>query len=113
MTNRRQVSISFTPPFRKAFKQLAKKYPHISDDLKSLTDQLEQGETPGDQIPGAGYTVYKARVQNTDTRHGTCGGYRVLYYIQIPRNGFSGLYSFEGGNGSPSHRSDSTYCQRN
>lgn len=82
MTNKPSVRVEFAPEFLKVLKRLRKKYPHITDDLKGLIDRLEQGETPGDQIQGAGYTVYKARVRNRDTRKGKSGGYRVIYYIR-------------------------------
>ncbi len=47
-----------------------------------MLDRLEQGETPGDQLQGIGYTVYKVRVKNSDAQRGKSGGYRVIYYVQ-------------------------------
>jgi len=38
--------------------------------------------TPGDRVQGAGYTVHKVRLPNSDAQRGTSGGYRVIYYIQ-------------------------------
>jgi mRNA-degrading endonuclease RelE of RelBE toxin-antitoxin system len=82
MTNKPQVDVQLGDTFIKNLKQLRKKYPHAPEDAQSLIKQLETGETPGDQIPGVGYTVYKARVSNTDTGHGKRGGYRIIYYVK-------------------------------
>jgi hypothetical protein len=70
MRNRPPVSLAYAASFSRAVKRLSKKYPHIVDDLKSVTHQLEQGETPGDQMQGTGYAVYKVRVPNTDAQRG-------------------------------------------
>jgi mRNA-degrading endonuclease RelE of RelBE toxin-antitoxin system len=43
---------------------------------------LQQGETPGDQIPGTQYTVFKVRIKNSDIAKGKSGGYRVIYYVK-------------------------------
>jgi mRNA-degrading endonuclease RelE of RelBE toxin-antitoxin system len=43
--------------------------------------ELEEGQTPGDQIVGTGYTIFKARVQNSDIRKGKRSGYRLIYYL--------------------------------
>ena len=51
-------------------------------DLNPLLDQLQQGETPGDRIPGLAYRVYKVRVRNSDAQRGKRGGYRVVYYLE-------------------------------
>lgn len=83
MTNEPVIKIQFAPSFRKAVKQLRKKYPHIRDDLDPLITQLTSGETPGDQIQSTGYTVYKVRIPNSDARRGKSGGYRVIYYIPM------------------------------
>ncbi len=47
-----------------------------------MIEQLEQGELPGDQIPGVGYAVFKLRVRNSDTQKGKSGGYRLIYYVK-------------------------------
>lgn len=84
MTNEPSVRIDYAPEFQKNLKQLHKKYPHIRDDLQPLIDRLENGETPGEQVPGSSYTVYKVRVRSSDQSKGKRGGYRVLYYIRTP-----------------------------
>ena len=82
MTNKPRIAVQLADTFIKNLKQLRKKYPHAPQDAQGLIDRLALGETPGDQIPGVGYTVYKARVTNTDTGHGKRGGYRIIYYIR-------------------------------
>ena len=82
MTNEQPVQVSFAPAFQKDVKRLRKRYPRIQQDIQPLIDQLEAGETPGDQVQGTGYTVYKVRLPNRDAQRGKSGGYRVIYYIQ-------------------------------
>lgn len=88
MTTRPPVEIIFLPYFLKALKHLKKKYPGILSDLKTLTNRLEQAETPGDQIQGTKYTTYKVRLQNTDAKRGKSGGFRVIYYIKTSKRVF-------------------------
>ncbi len=62
-----------------------KKYLHIRQDIKAITDELEAGNLVGMEIPNlklevSGHT-YKVRSANTDTRAGQSNGYRVIYYV--------------------------------
>ncbi len=43
---------------------------------------MSDGEIIGDRLKGFDYYVYKVRVKNSDTRKGTSGGYRVIYYVK-------------------------------
>ena len=82
MTNDEQPSrelLQYTPEFKRNLRQLAKKYRNIKTDLQPLLDTLEQGQTPGDQIPNAQYEVFKVRLSNSDSGKGKSGGYRVIY----------------------------------
>jgi mRNA-degrading endonuclease RelE of RelBE toxin-antitoxin system len=76
------VEVVPSPWFSKRIKTLRKRYPHIAQDTRPLIEQLQRGETPGEQIQAKDYTVYKARVSNRDAQRGKSGGYRVVYYIQ-------------------------------
>jgi len=49
---------------------LAKKYRSIRSDIQPIIDRLENGDLPGDQIPGVSLAVFKVRIQNTDIRKG-------------------------------------------
>jgi mRNA-degrading endonuclease RelE of RelBE toxin-antitoxin system len=84
MTNE-PVRVVATPHFSHSFKRLRKKYRRIEHDLRSLLVQLEQGETPGDQVQGVRFTVYKARIANSDAQRGKSGGYRVIYYLKTAK----------------------------
>ncbi|MBZ0289562.1 MAG: type II toxin-antitoxin system RelE/ParE family toxin [Anaerolineae bacterium] len=79
-----KVEVRALSRFQRDVKHLAKKYRHLRNDLDAFVERLRQGETPGDQIPRIGYTVYKARVTNTDAQRGKQGGYRVIYYVKMP-----------------------------
>ena len=72
-------AVFFTPEFKRNLRQLAKKYRRIKTDLQPLLDELGQRQTPGDQIPGVKYEVFKVRVRNSDSGKGKRGGYRVIY----------------------------------
>ncbi|BAU10455.1 hypothetical protein LEP3755_09390 [Leptolyngbya sp. NIES-3755] len=78
------VAVVVTSSFKRELKDLKKRYPSIRVDLEPTIKQLEAGETPGDQISGTGYTVYKVRISNRDAKRGKSGGYRVIYYICTP-----------------------------
>jgi len=62
-----------------------KKYTHIKEDIKRVTDELEKGNLVGDEIPNiqvsTGEHTYKVRTANTDTHVGTSNGYRIIYYV--------------------------------
>jgi mRNA-degrading endonuclease RelE of RelBE toxin-antitoxin system len=75
------VQVLFGDEFQRRLKILKKRYRQIRLDLQPLIDQLKAGETPGDQIVGTGYTVFKVRVKNSDNRKGKSGGYRVIYQL--------------------------------
>ena len=73
------VEVLFTAEFKRNLRQLAKKYRQIKRDVQPLLDELTQGQMPGDPIPGVRYSVFKARVKNSDSRKGKSGGYRIIY----------------------------------
>jgi mRNA-degrading endonuclease RelE of RelBE toxin-antitoxin system len=73
------IEVLFTPEFKRNLRQLAKKYRQIKTDVQPLLDALTHGQTPGDQIPGVPYTVFKVRAKNSDSRKGKSGGYRLIY----------------------------------
>ncbi|MGH8529150.1 MAG: type II toxin-antitoxin system RelE/ParE family toxin [Nevskiales bacterium] len=76
------IRVVFSAEFKSALHRLSKKYRHIRSDIQPILDQLAAGETPGDQVPGIGATVYKVRAANQDAQVGKSGGYRVIYYLQ-------------------------------
>lgn len=76
------MRLLYSTAFKHQLRDLAKRYRNIRSDLKSVLEQLAAGETPGDQVPKIGYTVYKVRAANRDARRGKSGGYRILYYLQ-------------------------------
>jgi mRNA-degrading endonuclease RelE of RelBE toxin-antitoxin system len=80
--NNPSVQVDLSTRFLKDSKRLEKKYRHLADDVERLIEQLENGETPGDQIPGVGYTAYKVRLKSSDLTKGKAGGFRVIYYIK-------------------------------
>lgn len=90
----RKVELGFSQNFRNQVERLRRKYPHIAADLGPLFQQIRNGETPGDKIPGVGFSVYKARAANSDANRGKSGGYRVIYYLRTAnRTYIIGVYT--------------------
>ena len=77
-----EIQIVFTPEFKRNVRRLSRKYRHIKSDLQPFIEQLEQGQTPGDQIQRTTYTVFKVRIKNSDLQRGKSGGYRMIYYLK-------------------------------
>lgn len=80
------VQVEFTPETKRNLKALAKKYRHIRSDVQPVIDQLMAGEVIGDQVPGTRYTVFKARVRNSNIQKGKRSGYRIVYNLKTPTN---------------------------
>lgn len=80
--NDRDIRLVFAERFLRNAKRLQKKYRHIQDAIRELTEQLKRGETPGERIQGIAYVVFKVRIRNTDAGKGKRGGYRVIYYVK-------------------------------
>ena len=76
------ATVELARSFIRRLKELTKKYPCVTQQVQTLIAELESGATPGDQIPGTGYTAYKARLPNPDAGKGKSGGYRFIYYIR-------------------------------
>jgi mRNA-degrading endonuclease RelE of RelBE toxin-antitoxin system len=75
--------VEFAEPFIKKLKNLAKKYLSATDQVDKLITELENGERPGDKVPGVGYDVYKVRLPNPSASKGKSGGFRVIYYLRL------------------------------
>ena len=76
------TEIDYTSEFKRNLRQLSRRYRSIRRDIDPVIEQLSAGETPGDQIGGVGYSVFKLRVKNSDNNKGKSGGYRVIYYLK-------------------------------
>jgi mRNA-degrading endonuclease RelE of RelBE toxin-antitoxin system len=63
------IEIDLSPRFTRDLRDLAKHYRKIRSDLKPLTDQLLQGETPGDRIQGVKSIVFKVRLTLNSSRN--------------------------------------------
>lgn len=78
------IQVFIADAFKREARHLKKRYRNIEADLQPLIEQLQNGDLPGDRIPGfADYVVYKVRVKNSDIRKGKSGGYRVIYQSLI------------------------------
>lgn len=78
--------VEYTSEFKRNLRALARKYRHIRSDVQPFIDQIKSGQTIGNQVKGLGYTIYKARVKNSDIQKGKSAGYRVIYWIRTPKN---------------------------
>ncbi|MEH1864185.1 MAG: type II toxin-antitoxin system RelE/ParE family toxin [Nostoc sp.] len=82
MVDQPLIQVQASPTFKRNIRALAKKYRSIRNDIQPVIEQLQQGELPGDQIPGVGYAIFKLRVRNSDAQKGKSGGYRLIYYVK-------------------------------
>lgn len=76
------MNVEYGRSFKRQLKRLARRYRRIKSDLEPILEALNAGETPGDQMTGHGYTLYKVRAANSDSQRGKSGGYRVVYYLK-------------------------------
>ena len=64
-----------------------KKFLKIHADIKTVTDELEQGNLVGDKLDNLhlpeNTSVYKVRIANSSTNVGKSHGFRLLYYVAI------------------------------
>ena len=89
------LPVVYTPEFKRNLRQFAKKYRHIREDIAAIIDQLAAGGTPGDQITGVGYEVYKVRGPNSDARKSKSGGYRVIYHVKPTAPAIRGIIAVQ------------------
>ncbi len=75
-------NLFFSDRFKKDIRKLGKRYRSIRLDLQPLIEQLEAGESPGDQISDTDHVIFKVRVKNSSIQKGKSGGYRVIYYVK-------------------------------
>ena len=73
--------VETAPTFERDLKRLARRYPHIRQDLEPIIEALIAGDTLGDRLKGVQAIVYKVRLANRDAHRGKSGGYRILYYL--------------------------------
>jgi mRNA-degrading endonuclease RelE of RelBE toxin-antitoxin system len=76
------IEVIALPTFTRNIRDLKKRYRRILKDVQPVIEQLENGDTPGDQITGIGYPVFKVRIRNSDVQRGKSGGYRMIYYLK-------------------------------
>ena len=66
--------------FAKDLKQLRKKFPSITADLRELQTQLYENPTLGEPL---GQNRYKIRLRITSKGKGKSGGGRVITYVRL------------------------------
>lgn len=78
------TEVLMTLPFKRRYKDLAKRYRKIQNDIQPIVEALEAGEVLGDRIAGTDFVVFKVRSGNSDIPTGKSGGYRLIYQIVSP-----------------------------
>ena len=76
------MNVEYSEAFKRQLKRLSRRYRQLKKDIKPIVDALIADETPGDQITGSIYTLYKVRAINSDSKRGKSGGYRIIYYLK-------------------------------
>ncbi len=64
--------------FKKDVKKLYKKNKKLAIDLKTLNDSLKENPKAGIELSNS---LYKIRLENSSSKVGKSGGFRVIYYF--------------------------------
>ena len=75
------AKVIHTKRFQSRLKRLARRFPSALAEVDALTEELMQGERPGDLYKGLGRVVYRVRRANPSDRRGKSGGFRITYYV--------------------------------
>ena len=86
-----------------------KKFLKINADVKTVTDELEQGNLVGDRLEGLdvpeNIAVYKVRIANSSANVGKSHGFRLIYYVVIDEKIYLvSIYSKKDDNRVPSDK---------
>jgi mRNA-degrading endonuclease RelE of RelBE toxin-antitoxin system len=74
--------VLFTFEFKRNLRYLAKAYRSIKSDIEPIIKRIENGELPGNKVPGIHLNIFKVRVKNSDIQKGKSSGYRCIYYFK-------------------------------
>ena len=72
--------IQSLPTFDRQVKRLAKKYPSLKTDLRSLFDSFQEEPAQGSAL---GKGCYKVRMAITSKKQGKSGGARVITFVKV------------------------------
>ncbi len=72
--------IQSLPTFDRQAKRLAKKYPSLKTDLRTLFDSLQEEPTQGAAL---GKSCYKVRLAIASKKQGKSGGARVITFVKV------------------------------
>lgn len=67
--------------FEREVRQLKRRFPLVSEQVKGLVSQLRDGDLPGDRVPEMFMRTYKVRLPNPSARRGKSGGFRMYYAV--------------------------------
>ena len=84
LTPTKMTGVSFTLPFKRRLKSLAKRYRQIQKNIQPILEELQKGNSIGDQIIGTSITAFKVRAKNSDIPTGKSGEYRMIYQVHSP-----------------------------
>ena len=77
------MNLDFVPAFKRQLKRLAKKYPSVVNDLRTLAEKVQENPTTGTPL---GRDCYKIRLSISSKKAGKSGGARVVTCIKIERD---------------------------
>ena len=86
------VEVKYADEFKKAFKQLKKKYRSLPDDFKALFTDLMQNPEQGDALT---QEMRKVRMAITSKGKGKSGGARVIIRYRVIHQELSFLYIYD------------------
>ncbi len=78
------MKVEPTSYFVSALKRMHKRYPRVAFEVDAVFTSLEAGEVLGDRVKGVSHPTYKVRMPNRDAKRGKSGGFRLIYYMELP-----------------------------
>lgn len=79
-----RISVYSLSRYKRQLKRLEKKYRTAVEQSVVVSNQIRQGERPGNAIPGYDGVVFKERRNNSAVPGGERKGYRFVYCIHPP-----------------------------
>lgn len=78
--------------YKKAVKNLSKKFKHIEADIEKLLSGINNKSDLGVELKS---NIFKARVANSDKNRGKSPGYRLITYLKITDDELHLLYVYD------------------
>jgi hypothetical protein len=72
----------FWPHLEREIERLARKYPHLEQDLLEAFEAIDSPNVRKDAVPGYHGRLWKLRIRSRDMRRGARGGFRLYLHVE-------------------------------